>query len=70
MKSSEFLLTLSVGVLILANGTNAVTIPWEQILAYAGICGIYTGGRSFVKSSEAKTDISSLARRVKQDLAK
>ena len=53
-QSTEFWLTLAFGVVFVANGTEYVNIPWDQMIVLAGIFGVYTGGRSFVKGQTAK----------------
>lgn len=53
-QSTEFWLSLAFGVIFAANGTEFVTIPWDQMIVLAGVFGIYTGGRSFVKGQTAK----------------
>ena len=53
-QSTEFWLTLAFGVVFLANGTEYVDIPWDQMIVLAGVFGVYTGGRSFVKGQTAK----------------
>jgi len=53
-QSTEFWLSLAFGVVFLANGTEYVNIPWDQMIVLAGVFGVYTGGRSFVKGATAK----------------
>ncbi len=54
MQSTEFWLSLAFGVIFAANGTVFVNIPWDQMIVLAGVFGVYTGGRSFVKGQTAK----------------
>ncbi len=49
-KSTEFWALIGLGVLILANGFEVITIPWEQVQWYGGIVAAYIGGRSWVKA--------------------
>ncbi len=52
-KSTEFWALIGLGSLILANGFEAVTLPWEQVQWYGGIVATYIGGRSWVKARAA-----------------
>ncbi len=52
-QSTEFWALIGLGVLILANGFEAVTLPWEQVQWYGGIVAAYIGGRSWVKAKAA-----------------
>ncbi len=52
-QSTEFWALIGLGVLILANGFEVITIPWEQIQWYGGIVAAYIGGRSWVKAKAA-----------------
>ena len=54
VKTTEFWALLALGALVLANGSSAIDIPWEQVQWYGGIVAAYIAGRSWVKSSEAK----------------
>ncbi len=49
-QSTEFWALIGLGLLILANGFEAVTLPWEQVQWYGGIVATYIGGRSWVKA--------------------
>lgn len=49
-QSTEFWALIGLGFLILANGFEAVTLPWEQVQWYGGIVAAYIGGRSWVKA--------------------
>ncbi len=53
-QSTEFWLSLAFGVVFVLNGTVWVDIPWDQMIVLAGVFGVYTGGRSFVKGQTAK----------------
>ena len=48
--ATEFWALIGLGALILANGFEAVTLPWEQIQWYGGIVATYIAGRSWVKA--------------------
>ena len=50
VQSSEFWMTALFAVAYLLNGTALINIPWNEMLALAGVCGVYTGGRSYVKA--------------------
>ncbi len=52
-QSTEFWALIGLGLLILANGFDAVTLPWEQVQWYGGIVAAYIGGRSWVKAKAA-----------------
>ncbi len=52
-RSTEFWSLIGLGVLILANGFEAITLPWEQVQWYGGIVAAYIGGRSWVKAKAA-----------------
>ena len=52
-KATEFFALIGIGVLILANGFELITIPWVQIQWYGGIVAAYIGGRSWVKARAA-----------------
>ena len=58
-KATEFFALIGIGVLILANGFELVTIPWEQIQWYGGIFASYIVGRSWVKAKAATPAMSS-----------
>lgn len=53
-KTSELWLILSVGVMAIANGTDFINVPWDVVTWYAGLAGVYTGGRSVVKMADKK----------------
>lgn len=48
-QSSEFLLVLALGGIMLANGTEFIDVPWDQFKWYAGTVVAYVGARSYVK---------------------
>lgn len=52
-QATEFWALIGIGVLILCNGFEVITIPWEQIQWYGGIAATYIGGRSWVKARAA-----------------
>ena len=52
-QSTEFWALIGLGSLILANGFEAVTLPWEQVQWYGGIVATYIAGRSWVKAKAA-----------------
>ena len=58
-RSTEFWSLIGLGVLILANGFEAITLPWEQVQWYGGIVAAYIGGRSWVKAKSTTTVSSS-----------
>ena len=47
--TSEFWLVIILGGLLLLNGSGLVTIASEDLRWYAGLIGVYAGGRSYVK---------------------
>ena len=53
-KSSELWLVVACGVMLLANGTEYVNVPWETMQWYIGLTGVYAGGRSVVKREGAR----------------
>lgn len=53
-QSTEFWALIGIGVLILANGSQWIDIPWEQIQWYGGIAATYIAGRSWVKAKAAE----------------
>lgn len=52
--SSEFWLTLAYGVIFALNGSAYLNVPWDQMIVLAGVFGVYSGGRSFVKGKAAQ----------------
>lgn len=48
-QTSEFWLTIAIIAAALLNGTEMVNIPWDQFIWIAGLAGVYTVGRSYVK---------------------
>jgi len=58
-QSTEFWALIGLGVMVLANGFEVITIPWEQIQWYGGIVAAYIGGRSWVKAKTAALTTSS-----------
>lgn len=53
-QTTEFWLVLAYGLMVLANGTDFINVPGDQMTVLAGIFATYTGGRSWVKASEKK----------------
>lgn len=49
VNSSEFWMGIIYIAAMLANGTQFFNIPWDQMAIAAGVVGVYTAGRSFVK---------------------
>ena len=47
--SSEFHLIVASMILMIANGTEYVNIPWETVQWYLGAISVYAGGRQWVK---------------------
>lgn len=54
IKSSEFRLALLCAILMIANGTEYVTIPWETLEWFIGLTGVYGVGRAVVKREDVK----------------
>ena len=54
-KTSEFWLSIGFMGLCVANGTEHVNIPWDQIPFVAGVVGLFSGGRSYIKGRTIKT---------------
>ena len=57
-RSSEFWLVIGCGVMMLANGTEYISVPWETLQWFFGVTGIYAGGRSVVKREGAKAAVA------------
>ena len=53
-KSSEFWLIIASGLMMLANGTEYVNVPWETLQWFIGLTGVYSGGRHLVKREDVK----------------
>ena len=62
-KSSEFGLIIACGVMILANGTEYVSVPWETIQWFLALTGVYAGARQVVKREDAKVAVASTSER-------
>ena len=62
-QATEFWALIGLGLLILANGTEYVTLPWEQIQWYGGIVATYIAGRSWVKAKAATPAFSNPERK-------
>jgi len=58
-KSSEFWLIIACGVMLLANGSEYINVPWETLQWFIGLTGVYAGGRQFVKREDAKATVVS-----------
>ncbi len=52
-QATEFWALIGIGIMILANGFDFITVPWEQVQWYGGIVAAYIGGRSWVKARAA-----------------
>ena len=55
IKSSELKLIVFCGLMMLANGTEYVNVPWETFEWFIGLPGIYTVGRHVVKREDVKS---------------
>lgn len=53
--TSEFWLVVAVGGLLLLDGSGLVSIAPDDLRWYAGLIGVYAGGRSYVKRRESVT---------------
>lgn len=53
-KTSEFWAVVATGVVMLLNGTNHFTIPWDQFTIWMGVVTAYTGARTWEKVSAHK----------------
>lgn len=53
-KSTEFFALMLYAVVLLANGTEYVNVPWDQLTVFGGMVAAYGGFRSWVKSTETK----------------
>ena len=58
MRSSELKLIVAVGLMMLANGTQYVNVPWETFQWFTALSGVYAGGRQFVKRESAKAVVA------------
>ena len=56
-KSTEFWSLIGLGVMVLANGYDAISVPWEMVQWYGGICAVYIAGRSHVKAKSTPTAV-------------
>ena len=54
-KSTEFWALIALGAMILANGWEAINVPWEMTQWYGGIVAVYIAGRSHVKAKSTPT---------------
>ena len=50
MRTTEFWLMVAFGVMLLANGTEFIAVPWDTLTWFGGMVAVYTGGRSAVKA--------------------
>lgn len=49
-RTTEFLALLSYGAVIIANGTQYVTVTGDEMQVFGGVVAAYVLGRSYVKS--------------------
>ena len=49
-KSTEFWMLVAFMIMVVANGTEYVSVPEETIRFVGGMVGVYVGGRSWVKA--------------------
>ena len=59
IKSSELKLIVFCGLMMLANGTEYVNVPWEPFEWFIGLPGVYTVARGFVKREDIKATVVS-----------
>ena len=55
VKTTEFWMTVLSGVILLANGTSFVDIPWDQFVIWMAANGLYIAGRTTEKVTALKT---------------
>ncbi len=70
IKSSEFMVVLGLGTLMVLNGTDFVNVPWDTLtdFIYAGMA--YVGGRTAFKvSAKMANRVSVPADAVKKNVA-
>ena len=49
VKSTEFWMTVLSGVIMLANGTSLIEIPWDQFVIWMTANGLYIAARTTEK---------------------
>jgi hypothetical protein len=49
IKSTEFWMFVATGIMLVANGTSFVNIPWDQIVVWMAANGLYAGLRTTEK---------------------
>ena len=55
--STEFWLIIACGVMLLANGSEYVNVPWTTLQWFFGLTGLYTGARQIVKREDVKATV-------------
>lgn len=55
-KTTEFWMFLFSGVVLLANGTSIINVPWDQFVVWMTAWGVYTGARTWEKVTAHKTN--------------
>ncbi|KKL46620.1 hypothetical protein LCGC14_2343730 [marine sediment metagenome] len=53
-KATEFWALIAYIAAFVANGSDYITIPWDQYTVLAGLVASYVFGRSYVKAAVAK----------------
>ena len=49
LKSTEFWMSVLSGVVMVANGTDYINIPWDNFMVWLGANGFYVGARTVEK---------------------
>lgn len=55
VKSTEFWVLVLTGILMVANGTSWVEVPWDQFTVWMAANGLYIGARTTEKSIAHKS---------------
>jgi len=54
LRTTEFWMFAATGIVMIANGTSFVNVPWDQFTIWMGAFGLYTAARTTEKAIALK----------------